>query len=292
MADTLEQAIASIKAGDKSAGERLLAEALRLDPRNEIAWLWMTTIVDSDAARRIYLEQVLEINPNNQIALQGLAALELAARPADASRVQPAVAASQPVQPVAKPARPKPVKARTRTTSRLEVYLVTVVVAIAVVSTAVILFMQFASPIPSRGAAGTTLAPALPGQMTPLPIATPDLETQRAEWGTVDIGELLGTPDKYNGVQLHYQGQATTIQETDTGAFLQTWIQAPSDGAHDREAVIVFCRCSVSNVYQGMDVEFWGYGGGTIQVTGANGEDVQQPLIWVTSADYLRFNPK
>ena len=71
----LRRAIAAIKAGDKVGGQRLLAEVIRNDPRNEAAWLWLSAALDSDEQRRICLERVLSINPGNQAAQQGLARL-------------------------------------------------------------------------------------------------------------------------------------------------------------------------------------------------------------------------
>jgi hypothetical protein len=78
MPDTLHalrRAIAAVKAGDKAAGQRLLAEVIRGDPRNEAAWLWMAAALDSDEQRRTCLERVLAINPDNPAARRGLARL-------------------------------------------------------------------------------------------------------------------------------------------------------------------------------------------------------------------------
>jgi TM2 domain-containing membrane protein YozV len=72
MSATLQQAIAAIKAGDKLTGQRLLAEVIHNDPRNESAWLWMSAVIDSDENRRTCLERVLAINPNNGTARRGL----------------------------------------------------------------------------------------------------------------------------------------------------------------------------------------------------------------------------
>ena len=75
--DYLKQAIEAIKAGDKATGKRLLIdEVIRANPRNEQAWLWMTQVVDADEDRMNYLRHVLRINPNNDAARRGLAALE------------------------------------------------------------------------------------------------------------------------------------------------------------------------------------------------------------------------
>jgi hypothetical protein len=71
----LQRAIAAIRAGDKTGGQRLLAEVIRNDPRNEAAWLWMSAALDSDEQRRTCLERVLAINPDNPTAQRGLASL-------------------------------------------------------------------------------------------------------------------------------------------------------------------------------------------------------------------------
>jgi hypothetical protein len=62
--DKLQEAISLIKSGDKGNGQRLLTEVLGTDPRNELAWLWMSTLVTGDK-RRYCLEKALGINPNN-----------------------------------------------------------------------------------------------------------------------------------------------------------------------------------------------------------------------------------
>ena len=77
----LRRAIAAIKAGDKVSGQRLLAEVIRNDPRNEAAWLWMSAALDSHEQRRTCLERVLAINPDNPMAQQGLARLGRAFQP-------------------------------------------------------------------------------------------------------------------------------------------------------------------------------------------------------------------
>ncbi|MEW5959235.1 MAG: hypothetical protein AB1801_16010 [Chloroflexota bacterium] len=76
--DFLQQAIAAIKAGDKTAGKRILIdEVLRTNPRNENAWLWMTQVADADEDRINYLRHVLKINPNNETARRGVEVLQL-----------------------------------------------------------------------------------------------------------------------------------------------------------------------------------------------------------------------
>jgi hypothetical protein len=72
----LEQGIAAAKAGDEAAAKELLLYVLRQDERNEIAWLWLASIVESEEEQRICLDNVLTINPANQNAQAWLAAME------------------------------------------------------------------------------------------------------------------------------------------------------------------------------------------------------------------------
>lgn len=70
----LQQAITSIKAGDRQTGQQLLTEVLKADPGNETAWLWMSALVTGEK-RRLCLEKVLSINPNHAQARAQLAKL-------------------------------------------------------------------------------------------------------------------------------------------------------------------------------------------------------------------------
>ncbi|MBN1995276.1 MAG: DUF3592 domain-containing protein [Anaerolineae bacterium] len=108
MSEKLQQAITLIKAGDKQNGQRLLAEILRADPKNENAWLWMSSVVATDEQCRHCLNQVLALNPNNQLAHTGLAKLQQkqagSSRPPQTAPLPPASPPSQP--PPASPASP------------------------------------------------------------------------------------------------------------------------------------------------------------------------------------------
>jgi hypothetical protein len=72
---TLSQGMLAAKSGRKEEARQLLEAVLDADERNEQAWLWMSSVVDSDEERLICLENVLAINPNHEIARKGLAAL-------------------------------------------------------------------------------------------------------------------------------------------------------------------------------------------------------------------------
>jgi hypothetical protein len=77
MDNQLQEAIKFIKAGDKTQGQQLLAQIIKADPRNETAWLWMTTVLDDPQKKKKCLQNVLQINPDNEMAKKGLAQLEL-----------------------------------------------------------------------------------------------------------------------------------------------------------------------------------------------------------------------
>lgn len=81
MPTQLQQAIAAVKAGDKSTGQRLLAEVLKAEPGNETAWLWLATVLDDPEKKKQCLRQVLQIDPHHPAARKGLAQLEPPAGP-------------------------------------------------------------------------------------------------------------------------------------------------------------------------------------------------------------------
>ena len=76
MSEKLEQAIASIKAGNSNKGKQLLVEILKANPNNEQAWLWLSRIVVSKVDQRDFLKEVLRINPNNWQAKEALSELQ------------------------------------------------------------------------------------------------------------------------------------------------------------------------------------------------------------------------
>ena len=65
VSELLKQGIAAARAGRKEEARRTLARAIKLDGRNEQAWLWLSGVVETDEQRRVCLEKVLAINPEN-----------------------------------------------------------------------------------------------------------------------------------------------------------------------------------------------------------------------------------
>jgi hypothetical protein len=79
VAELLNRGIAAAKAGENDRARAALLKVIEQDERNEQAWLWLSGVVDSQEDRRICLENVLAINPNNTRAQAGLRLLEQAA---------------------------------------------------------------------------------------------------------------------------------------------------------------------------------------------------------------------
>jgi hypothetical protein len=76
MASAQTQAgIDALKAGRTTEARALLQQAVRDDPRDELAWLWLSGAVETDEARREALLAVLALNPEHPIAQRGLAQL-------------------------------------------------------------------------------------------------------------------------------------------------------------------------------------------------------------------------
>jgi hypothetical protein len=84
--ELLRRGIAAAKAGHREQAREILLSVIELDERVELAWLWLSGVVDSLEDRRICLENVLTINPDNANAQAGLRWLE---RQENATSLQP-----------------------------------------------------------------------------------------------------------------------------------------------------------------------------------------------------------
>jgi tetratricopeptide (TPR) repeat protein len=103
----LREGIAALKVGDNARARDLLGHAIRLNPRDERLWLWLSGALETDAERRQSLERVLTLNPNNAAARNGLAMLAAAAN----APVAATPAAAPPGPPAARPIAAAPVVA-------------------------------------------------------------------------------------------------------------------------------------------------------------------------------------
>ncbi|MEO8609635.1 MAG: tetratricopeptide repeat protein [Chloroflexota bacterium] len=112
------QGIAAAKAGQKDQARQLLQQSLRLEPNSEAGWLWLVSVARDQRERLFCLNKLLDINPNNEMALQSLQQLGLTreqlrqsqqapGQPAQTSTPPPTLGRSTP-PPDAQPAAPTP----------------------------------------------------------------------------------------------------------------------------------------------------------------------------------------
>ena len=65
-AELLRQAIQAARAGHELTARDLFQDIVRMDPENEVAWIWLSGLLDPLEDRIMACERVLSINPNNR----------------------------------------------------------------------------------------------------------------------------------------------------------------------------------------------------------------------------------
>lgn len=70
------EGITALREGDKPRARTLLAQALKINPRDAQSWLWLSGAVDTPVEQRFCLERLLELCPKHPAALEGLAQLD------------------------------------------------------------------------------------------------------------------------------------------------------------------------------------------------------------------------
>jgi len=68
----LQEGIAAIRKGERERGRDLLLQVVESDEHNEQGWYWLSLAVDDPADKIIALENVLQLNPANDIARASL----------------------------------------------------------------------------------------------------------------------------------------------------------------------------------------------------------------------------
>ncbi|MBK8021621.1 MAG: PD40 domain-containing protein [Chloroflexi bacterium] len=68
----LREGIDAAKRGDRLAARRLLQQVLAFDRDNELALMWMASVVDTVEERRSFLQRALQVNPDNARAHEAL----------------------------------------------------------------------------------------------------------------------------------------------------------------------------------------------------------------------------
>ncbi len=71
----LRRGIQAARAGDRETARSLLEAVIARDDSHELAWIWLASTVTTVRERRICLEKVLQLNPNNTRAREALNAL-------------------------------------------------------------------------------------------------------------------------------------------------------------------------------------------------------------------------
>ncbi len=64
--DLLRQALQAARSGRELTARDLFQDVVRLDPHNELAWIWLSGLLDPLEDRIMACERVLSINPGNQ----------------------------------------------------------------------------------------------------------------------------------------------------------------------------------------------------------------------------------
>ncbi|MCS6849790.1 MAG: response regulator [Gemmataceae bacterium] len=88
----LRDGIAAAKAGNKALTRQLLQQLTEIDPGNEQAWLWLAGVAETPQDALMCLRRVLEINPGNDRARQGMKEVRLQAAAAEVRSGHPAKA--------------------------------------------------------------------------------------------------------------------------------------------------------------------------------------------------------
>jgi len=103
MSTLLENGIAAAKNGDKTRARQYIQQALQENPKNIVAWLWMSTLVNEVEHKKICYERVLALDPKNEHALKGIAQLGI-------TYIAPAPTGTNEIQsiPVRQPSVPEP----------------------------------------------------------------------------------------------------------------------------------------------------------------------------------------
>jgi hypothetical protein len=74
--DLLQQGIDALQSGDKAQARQLFSQAIRQNSDNEQVWLWLSGAVETTSDKLMCLNKVLAINPANEAAQRGIAALQ------------------------------------------------------------------------------------------------------------------------------------------------------------------------------------------------------------------------
>ena len=72
----LDEAIHLAESGQPDKARDAFTQLVQLDEENEVAWQWLSQLVENDDDRRVCLENLLTLNPENKEAAAALAQLD------------------------------------------------------------------------------------------------------------------------------------------------------------------------------------------------------------------------
>lgn len=172
----LKSGIEAARGGNRAVARRIFEQVIRQDAQNELAWMWLATVLENPAERRQALEKVLSLNPNNQRARQALDKLQTVTDTGRTAGVKPAPT-TPPIpekRPVVEELRPS-----ARSSSPSFLYIFALAVASALIIAAVVwLVIQSqeedeADSTPTRAASRPTVIATLPPPTAPIRTAAP-----------------------------------------------------------------------------------------------------------------------
>ncbi len=70
--ELMRQGIEAAREGRKADAKQFFEQVVEMDDKNEKAWMWLVSVAESDEERRVYLGNVLFINPNNERAQKAM----------------------------------------------------------------------------------------------------------------------------------------------------------------------------------------------------------------------------
>ncbi|MCC6613133.1 MAG: PD40 domain-containing protein [Anaerolineae bacterium] len=76
LSDLMNQGIAAARAGDRAGARAAFERVVELDEANEKAWFWLASVLDDDTQKRLALNTVLHLNPQNERARKALSLIE------------------------------------------------------------------------------------------------------------------------------------------------------------------------------------------------------------------------
>ena len=230
----LTQAIALAKSGDKAEARRLLESIVQTEPDHEIAWIWMTDVVESDYEKRICLEKVLSINSTNLLAKEGLRRLKVSPPfPLQTTRAVYQNQLAAPSQQIAYPPSPSVCSTQTKVVKQpREGQSGWQQVAGCFV---LLLFFGFLGSVitsfstSTRGATQSSVLPTLAPTPTISPVTFLDIKRKYDNLTDIQRKDYLLN---LIGMRVHWEGQVRNVQ--DDGTFILSMNEAFFDAIYLR----------------------------------------------------------